>query len=89
MTRRIADRRETPYPFGSPEWIENIKKHYLVWPKYNRRDESNHTNERRALDRRRQQLSEQRHPEKKSSMPLITPEERKLIEELYLNDDPD
>ncbi|MFI3154738.1 MAG: hypothetical protein QX199_01140 [Methylococcaceae bacterium] len=86
MTRRVADRRKIPYPFGSQEWIENIKKHYLAWPKYNRRNIDRRDNERRALERREQQLSEQRRSEKKFSMILLTEEERKLIEDLYLND---
>lgn len=86
MTRRMADRRKAPYPFGSPEWEENIKKHYLAWPKSNRRDENRRSTERRALERRQQQLSEQRRSEKKFSVILLTQEERKLIEDLYLSD---
>ena len=31
MTRRMTDRRKIPYPFGSPEWVENIKNHYLAF----------------------------------------------------------
>lgn len=88
MTRRIADRRETPYPFGSPEWIENIKKHYLVWPQSNRRETGKCANDRRTVERRHQPFG-QRHSEKKYSMPLLTPDERKLIEDLYLDDDVD
>lgn len=85
-TRRIDDRRKIPYPFGSPEWVENIKKHYLAWPKSNRRDANRRNDDRRALDRRQQQLSEQRRSEKKFSMILLTQEERKLIEDLYLSE---
>ncbi len=86
MTRRITDRRKLPYPFGSREWVENIKNHYLAWPKSNRRDITRRSNERRALERREQQLSEQRRSEQKFSMILLTQEERKLIEDLYLSD---
>ncbi|HEY8037443.1 MAG TPA: hypothetical protein VIF37_17830 [Methylobacter sp.] len=86
MTRRVTDRRKIPYPFGSREWVENIKKHYLAWPKSNRRDMNRRSNERRAMDRRQQQFSEQRLSEKKFSMILLTQEERKLIEDLYLGD---
>jgi hypothetical protein len=86
MTRRTTDRRSVPYPFGSPEWIENIKKNYLAWPKYNRRDVCRRHNERREPDRRQQQLSEQHRSEQKFSMILLTQEERKLIEDLYLSD---
>lgn len=86
MTRRMEDRRKVPYPFGSPEWVENIKKHYLAWPKTNRRNLSRRSNERRAVERRMQQLSEQHRSEKKHSLILLTQEERKLIEDLYMND---
>ena len=89
MTRRVDDRRKVPYPFGSPEWVENIKKHYLAWPKSNRRDMSRRSNERRAIDRRQQALSEQLRSKKKFSQVLLTQEERKLIEDLYLNEDLD
>lgn len=85
-TRRSADRRQIPYPFGSAEWIANIKKYYLAWPKVNRRNHSRRADERRSHERRLQQLSEQRRSEKKFSMILLTQEERKLIEDLYLSD---
>lgn len=86
MTRRTADRRKTPYSFGSQEWVDNIKNHYLAWPKTNRRDMSRRIDERRALERRQQQLSEQRRSEQKYSPILLTQEERKMIEDLYLSD---
>lgn len=85
-TRRVADRRKIPYPFGSKEWIENIKEHYLAWPKFNRRKTDRRGNERRTPERREQQLSEQSRSEKKFSTILLTEEERKLIEDLYLSD---
>ncbi len=86
MTRRMTDRRKTPYPFGSAEWVENIKNHYLAWPVSNRRGESRRQNERRMPDRRQQQLSEQQRSKLKYSPILLTEEERKLIIDLYLSD---
>lgn len=86
MTRRMDDRRKIPYPFGSPEWVENIKNHYLAWPKNNRRNANRRSDERRAEERRQHQLSEQSRSEKKYSPILLTQEERKLIEDLYLSD---
>ena len=86
MTRRMTDRRKVPYPFGSAEWVENIKNYYLAWPKSNRRDRSRRHDERRVPDRRQHQLSEQRRSEIKYSPILLTEEERKLIEGLYLSE---
>lgn len=86
MSRRTADRRTAPYPFGSPEWVENVKKNYVAWPKLDRRDANRRHNERRAPDRRHQQLSEQHRSELKYSDILLTQEERQLIEDLYLSD---
>ena len=86
MTRRTADRRTAPYPFGSPEWVENVKKNYVDWPKSDRRDVSRRSNERRAPDRRYQHFAEQRHSEQKYSQILLTPGERQLIEDLYMSD---
>ncbi|MDD5410792.1 MAG: hypothetical protein PHF31_05160 [Methylobacter sp.] len=86
MTRRTADRRTAPYPFGSLEWIENVKKNYVAWPKSDRRDVNRRCNERRAPDRRHQHFSEQRHSEQKYSQILLTQEERQLIEDIYMSD---
>lgn len=86
ITRRLTDRRKIPYLFGTHEWVENIKKHYLAWPKSNRRDINRRSNERRAMDRRQLLLSEQSLSAKKISMVLLTQEERKLIDDLYLSD---
>jgi len=86
MSRRLKDRRYIPYPFGSAEWIDNIKKAYLAWPKFDRRDENRRANERRELDRRSRQDSEQTRSEQKYSPILLTQEERKMIECLYLNE---
>ncbi|MCK9635630.1 MAG: hypothetical protein M0R41_05075 [Methylobacter tundripaludum] len=85
-SRRTADRRIAPYPFGSPEWVEHVKKNYVAWPKSDRRDQNRRCNERRAPDRRHQQLSEQGRSELKFSTILLTQEERQLIENLYLSD---
>ncbi|MFZ2311112.1 MAG: hypothetical protein WAV82_00685 [Methylobacter sp.] len=86
MPRRTANRRTAPYPFGSPEWIENVKKNYVDWPKSDRRDVNRRSNERRAPDRRHQHFAEQRRSELKYSQILLTKEERQLIEDLYMSD---
>jgi hypothetical protein len=84
--RRTTDRRTAPYPFGSPEWIENVKKNYVDWPKSDRRNVNRRNNERRAPDRRYQHFAEQRHSEQKYSQILLTKEERRLIEDIFMSD---
>lgn len=81
--RRIAERRTVAYPFASPEWVANIKKNYLSWPKVDRRINNRRTDERRSLDRRLHQYSEQRRSEQKYSKILLTQEERNSIAEIY------
>lgn len=86
MVRRRNDRRIAPYSFGSSEWIENVKKNYVVWPKWNRRGTSRRSNERRSSDRRYQQLSDQSRSEQKYSTILLTEEEKQLIEDIFKSD---
>lgn len=83
LSRRLVDRRQIPYPFGSREWVANIKHGYLAWPKSDRRDDIRRAKERRMSDRRVAQLSEQRRSTQKYSRILLTQDERKLIESLY------
>jgi hypothetical protein len=86
MTRRETDRRNVPYAFGSPQWLENIKNNYLAWPKSNRRSAERRNNERRALDRReQQQLAERGRLKQAYSRIFMSPEEKKLIEDVYFN----
>jgi len=84
--RRISDRRIISYPFGSPEWLANIEASYLYCPKYDRRKFNRRGIERRSLDRRQQQLSEYDSRDKRYHQLVLTREERKLIEDLYLSD---
>jgi hypothetical protein len=88
-TRRIADRRVVPYEFGTPEWEENIKKNYLSWPKTDRRKQDRRVGERRVPERRQSsqlETLERSRLERKYARILLTPEERKLIEDMYLRD---
>ncbi|MGR9087214.1 MAG: hypothetical protein ACU841_09085 [Gammaproteobacteria bacterium] len=87
-TRRVADRRMVNYEFGSPEWVEHVKKNYVAWPKADRRQKTRRVGERRVPDRRQShaQSAERSRFERKYSRILLTPEERKLIEDMYLRD---
>jgi hypothetical protein len=85
-TRRINDRRNVPYQFGSPQWLEHVQKTYAAWPKSERRGNSRRSDDRRLPDRRQHQLSEQRMTHRKFSKVLLSREELKLIEDLYLGE---
>ncbi|MFZ2170809.1 MAG: hypothetical protein WAW61_14375 [Methylococcaceae bacterium] len=85
VTQRTTDRRKVPYEFGSPEWMEFIKRNHLDRPKFNRRKEERRS-DKRLLPDRRQQLAESGRSEKKYARIFLTPAERKLLEDLYLSD---
>jgi len=87
MTKRAADdRRKVPYEFGSPEWLEYLRNNHVHCPKFNRRKADRRTDKRQLPDRRQQHSSEPKRFEKKYARIFLTPAERKLIEDLYLND---
>ena len=52
VERRKKENRKIKYDFGSPEWIEEIKKDYAMWPKENRRAQDRRAQDRRTQDRR-------------------------------------
>lgn len=86
LTQRVSDRRKIPYVFGSPEWLEYLKKNNLESPKFNRRKAERRNDKRRIPDRRQQFNNESIRSEKKYARIFLTRAERKLIEDLYLND---
>ena len=86
VTRLIADRRQNSFPFGSPEWLEHMKNNNLECPEFDRRKGERRTNERRSPDRRQELPEEPVRSEKAYSRILLTPAEKKLIEDLYFND---
>jgi hypothetical protein len=85
-TQRKEDRRKVPYEFGSPEWLDYIKNNHMDCPKFNRRQADRRTEKRRLPDRRQQHDAEPNRSEKKYARIFLTPAEKKLIEDLYLND---
>lgn len=86
MTKRKEDRRKVPYEFGSPEWLEHLKNNSLECPAINRRKGDRRTDKRCLPDRRQQHPVESSRFERKYARIFLTPAERKLIEDLYLND---
>lgn len=85
-TRRVNDRRNVHYQFGSPQWLEHVQKTYAAWPKTERRNNSRRNDDRRSPDRRSFQNNEQRMTHRKFSKILLSREELKLIEDLYLGE---
>ena len=79
INQRTTDRRQNPYPFGSPEWHEYIIKNGLERPSQDRR-----TVLRRASDRLA--ASEKNRHERPYKRILLTPAEKKLLEDMYLSD---
>ena len=84
--QRKEDRRKVPYEFGSPEWLEYMKNNNLDCPKFDRRKGERRNEKRKLPDRRQQQPAEPIFSEKKYARIFLTPAEKKLIEDLYLND---
>jgi hypothetical protein len=86
LTQRKDDRRKVPYEFGSSEWLKFITKNNLDCPIFDRRNTDRRSDKRRLPDRRDQYIAEPIDSEKKYARIFLTPAEKKLIEDLYLND---
>lgn len=50
--RRLDERRLLSVTFASPKWNRNIKRHYLLWPRVDRRALDRRAVERRCTARR-------------------------------------
>jgi hypothetical protein len=79
--RRVSDRRKISYLFGSPEWLEYMKKNKLEYS----------IEERRKIIRRyedREQLAEPKviDSETPRERIFLTAGERKLLQDIYLSD---
>jgi hypothetical protein len=85
-TRRNTDRRVASYVFSSPEWQANIEANYAYCPKFERRQLTRRDDERRSLDRRQHAVSNYTPSDKRAPQLVLTREERRLIEDLYLCD---
>ena len=78
--KRISDRRQVPYTFGSPEWLEYMQKNNLPCPKEDRRKGA-----RRSADLGEQPV-ESSHANNPYHRIVLSPAERTLLEDLYLMD---
>lgn len=81
--RRIHDRRQVTYEFGSPEWIEHVKKNYIAWPKTDRRIAVRRDDEN-PYDSREENQS--RSSEDDFSGDLLSTEEKLYFNKLFMDD---
>lgn len=79
--KKIKDRRKNPYPYGTQEWRNYIIKNGFEFPPSDRRD-----NNRRNTDNSAPVASQGDKPEKPYVRILLTPAEKKLLEDLYLSE---
>ncbi len=84
--RRRKENRKIHYAFGSPEWIAEIKKHYAMWPKEDRRKQDRRRQDRRTQDRRTEirVRSTSSKDLAKKGIGLLTEEEKQMLNELTL-----
>ena len=75
----ITDLRKVAYKFGSPEWLEYLKKNHIIYPLADRRKAT-------QPEDIQQETSESGLCEKKYVRIFLSPEEKKLIQDVYLSD---
>jgi len=79
-TRRLKDRRDNPFPYGSEEWRNFIVDNGFAFPPADRRAES------RCTDDMVSEEGQGNEPEKPYVRILLTPAERKLLEDVFLSE---
>ncbi len=84
VERRKKENRKIKHAFGSPEWTEEIQKHYSMWPKEDRRTQDRRNEDRRTQDRRTEIRVESTSSKKlaKKGIGLLTEEEKQMLNEL-------
>ncbi|PHS25728.1 MAG: hypothetical protein COA83_04750 [Methylophaga sp.] len=84
LERRSTENRKIKHAFGSPEWIEEIRKHYSMWPKQDRRTEDRRDQDRRTQDRRDTIRVDNTSSKKlaRKGVGLLSDEEKKMLNEL-------
>ena len=79
--RRIKDRRQVEFEFGSPQWIAEVKKNYVAWPKTDRRESTRRDGERRTKNSGKPQNLTHDY-----SSDLLTEEEWLYFNHLFMKD---
>lgn len=86
--RRHSSRRTINYIFGSEKWIQAVRSSYLFWPNQDRRTQERRGVTRRIVERRtrlqkyRDYASRQLTTSKQLKVPLLTDEERQMLNDL-------
>jgi len=85
--RRLRERRENIFKFGSLEWRNIIQREYLLWPKRDRRLLDRRSLGRRQMPRRVKNGVRTNRPARSQNLSsLLTNEERDMLNELIRSD---
>ena len=86
VERRINDRRLVGYVFGLEEWIAHVKKNYVAWPKFDRRQSTRRTSERRQnVNKNARSANSSYNSSVDYSSDLLTKDERLFFDHLFKN----
>lgn len=87
QNRRQQERRNLNLKFNSPEWIEYMQSHFLLWPKMDRRQRERRSSDRRASERRqpKRALTQPQPRYSLTTSDLLSDEEKQMIQNLFLN----
>ena len=86
--RRTGCRRIIKFRFGSEQWVKAVQSSYVLWPKQDRRLGERRYLSRRVSERRsdvkqyRSRLRRQRALKQYIQQPILTAEEKKLLNDL-------
>lgn len=82
--RRKHERRNLELTFNSPEWIDYMQSHFLLWPKLDRRK-----GERRSSDRRSETKTQRAafaRTDKINQNDILSEDERLMIQGLFTDE---
>ena len=84
--RRLDERRLVGFVFGSSGWRQNIERHYLMWPREDRRALDRRSLERRSIARRQSTRAlTRRQPRvtKNKSRDILNTDEKAMLAGLF------
>jgi hypothetical protein len=81
--QRVSDRRKISYSFGSPEWLEYMKDNNLECPEEHDRRQVIRRDEDREPSSEEPEITDSKTTYRRI---FLTPNERKLLQDIYLSD---